>query len=270
MSVLVIGVILVVAGVAIGGAAFAMRRLRSGVDVDTGAAGGVLSYVSAAFAILLGFVIVFLLGQAMNARQAIGDEATAIGTAFDEAQLFPDGEEDIQYALICYSRAVTEREWDTLADGRSAPEADDTYRALIATYGDIDGSTDSVFQPGAATNSFVQIGGISTARETRIVAATSHIGPLMWVLLFGAAVLVLILLFVVTTAARPIIQALLLGFAGLFTAAMLALVLVLNSPFSEAGPLEPTLIEDNTERMVTLAPEAAAQPCSFDDESESS
>jgi hypothetical protein len=265
MSNPVIGLILVVMGLVVGGAAFAVRRFRPGVeDVDTSAAAGVLSYVAAAFGILLGFVIVFLLGQAMNARQATGDEATAIGTAFDEAQLFPDGEEDIQYALICYSRAVTEREWDALADGRSAPEADETYRALIATYGDIDGSTDSVFQPGAATNSFVQIGGISTARETRIVTAESPIGPLLLVLIIGAGVLVLALLFAVTTPARPIVQALLLGLAGLFTAAMLALVFVLNDPYSNAGPLEPTLIEDNTERMVTLAPEAAARPCSFD------
>jgi hypothetical protein len=61
-------------------------------------------------------------------------------------------------------------------------------------------------------------------------------------------------------------QALLLGAAGLFAAVLVMLVVVLNNPFAEGlGPVTPTLIENTTDRMVALAPDAAAEPCIFDE-----
>lgn len=267
MSEPAIGGVLVAVGLVVFGLVVLVRRVRPGVaQIDPGPPAAILSYIAAAFGVLVGFVIVFLLGQTGNARQAIGDEATSIGTAFDEAQLFPEGEPDIQHALICYSRAVSEEEWPELADGRSASEADDAYRALIAAYDDVDMSSGSGFQPAAATNSFVQIGSISTARETRLVAAQSGVGALMWGLLLGAGAFVLVLLFVVSISARPLAQAVLLGFAGVFTAVLLILVTVLSNPFQDGtGPLTSRLIDENTERMVAEAPEAAARPCAFDE-----
>jgi hypothetical protein len=263
---LTIGLLLVAVGAMVGAASFLVRRSRPGVaQVDPGPAAAVLSYVAAAFGVLIGFVIVFLLGQAANARQATGDEATSIGTAFDEAQLFPAAERDLQHALICYARSVSELEWPTLAIGMSSPATDEAYRELIGTYGAVEEPADGTFQPAAATNSFVQIGGISTARETRLVAAQFGVGPLLWVLLVGGAVLVLSLLFVASVAASPLGQAVLLGVAGMFTAVLLAMVVILGSPFREGtGPLTPRLIEENTERMVAIAPDAAAEPCSFE------
>jgi hypothetical protein len=269
MSQLEIGGLLVLVGVGALVAVLVIRRLRPGIEhLDTGPASSVLSYVAAAFGILVGFLIVFELGEATRARHATGDEATAIGTAFDEAQLFPESEADIQHALICYSRAVTEREWPALAEGRSAPEVDDAYRRLIAVYGEAGEPTDGTFQPAAATNSFVQIGTISTARETRIVTATSSPRALMWILLLGAAVFVLLLLFVVSVPARPVGQALLLGLASVFTTILLLLVFTLSRPFREgSGPVRPAAIEDTTARMVTLATDGD-RPCPFEDGSD--
>jgi hypothetical protein len=258
--------VLVAVGLGVFGLCLLIRRLWTDAgQIDTGPAAGILSYVAAAFGILLGFVIVFLLGQAANARQAIGDEATSIGTAFDEAQLFPAGEPDIQHALICYSKAVTEKEWPAMADHRSAPEADEAYRSLVATYGKVHEPADSTFQPAAATNSMVQIGNISTARETRLVTATSGLHPLAWGVLIGAAVFLLVLLFVVSVSARPLAQAVLLGWAGVFSAVLLLLALILSNPFRGGTDLlSPRLIEDNTARMVALAPDVASQACPFE------
>jgi hypothetical protein len=263
---LTIVLLIVAVGLATAGATLLGRRLWPRIDqADAAPSSAVLSYVAAAFGILVGFVIVFLLGQAANARQAIADEATSIGTAFDEAQLFPAGEPGIQRALICYSRAVTEREWPAMGNGGSAPEVDVAYRDLIAAYGEVREPTPSTFQPAAATNSFVQLGGISTARETRLVAAESGVGALLWSLLLGSAVFILAMLFLVSAAARPWAQAVLLGFAGAFTAVLLLIVLVLGRPFREGtGPLTSTLIDQNNERMIALAPDAAAEPCTFE------
>ena len=248
MSELTASTVLALVGGLIFATVLVVRRLRPGLrHVETGPASAVLSYVAAAFGILIGFLIVFLLGEATGARHATGDEATSIGTAFDEAQLFPASEPDLQHALICYSRAVTEREWPALAERRSAPEVDDAYRSLIAAYGAADEPTGGTFQAAAATNSFVQIGGISTARETRLVAAESHLGPLLWTVLVGAALLVLGLLSVVSMRARPVAQATLVCSAGVFTSVLLLLVVALNHPFHEGSRLlSPRPIEETT------------------------
>ena len=254
--------VLILAGVVVFGLALLVRRVRPSVtQLDTRPASALLSDVAAAFGILLGFIVVFLMGQSSAARQAIGDEATAIGTAFDEAQLFPEAEPQLQRALICYSIAVTE-EWSALAEGRASPEADDAYRELIAAYGEVQQQADGTFQPAAATNSFAQIGAISTARETRINAASFGIGPIAWIFLIGGAVFVLILLFVASTPAQPVSQGILLALAAMFTTLLLALVLLLNNPFSRWNRLlTPDLIEQTTDRMVAIAPEATSQPC---------
>jgi hypothetical protein len=266
MSGAALAVMIAVVGTVVFGISLLVRRAFPRVaELDPGPASSTLSYVAAAYGVLVGFAIVFLLGQVASARQAIGDEATSIGTAFDEAQLFPDGEPAIQHALICYSRAVTEREWPALADGRSAPEADQAYRELVETYGTVQEPTTGTFQPAAATNSFVQIGGISTARATRLVAAEVRVGPLMWSLLIGGALLAIGLIFLLTAKANPVGQAIFVGLAGIFTTVMLLIVLVLSHPFRDATTaLEPQLITENTTRMVTLAPGPAAEPCSFD------
>lgn len=266
MSQLTVGAVLGLVGVGAFTAVLVVRRRWPAVEhIDPGPATAVLSYVAAAFGILIGFLIVFLLGEATDARHAVGDEATAIGTAFDEAQLFPQSEPTMQHALICYSRAVTEKEWPALAKGRSAPEADDAYRRLIGAYGDVDENIDRTFQPAAATNSFVQLGAISTARETRIVTAQAGVRPILWIVLVGAAILVLVLLFVASLSARPLGQALLLGSAAVFTTVLLLLAVALARPFHRGtGPVTPHLIEDNTSRMVALAPDAAREPCPFD------
>jgi hypothetical protein len=258
-------VLMLLVGCAAFGVSLAIRTRRPGVEqIDSGPAAGVLGYVAAAFGFLVGFVIVFHLGLTGDARRATGDEATAIGTAFDEAQLFPEAEADLQHALICYSRSITEYEWEALAEGGGSIQADTAYRELIAAYGAVDEPFDRSFQAAAATNSFVQIGDISTARETRLVVAKSGIGPIMWVLMIGAAVFVLVLLFIVTSAARPVAQAVMLSMAAMFTMALLGMVVVFGSPFREGlGPVTPVLIEENTQRMVALAPGASEEPCSF-------
>lgn len=267
MNGLVLGLLLLLVGAVAFGLALLLRRAAPGVTrMDTGPASSTLSYVAAAYGVLVGFSIVFLLGQVASARSAIGDEATSIGTAFDEAQLFPESEPDLQRALICYSRAVVEREWSDLADGRSAPEADAAYRELIAAYGAADEPLDATFQPAAATNSFVQLGSISTARETRIVAAQVHIGPLMWTLLLGGGVLVVGLVFLLTASAGARGHATFVALAAMFTAVMLLLVVVLSHPFRDAtAALSPRPIAENLERMTSIAG-STDQPCPFEAE----
>jgi hypothetical protein len=264
VSTLGIALMMVVAGVVAFGLSLLVRRFVPRVDdLDPAPWSASLSYVAAAYGVIIGFSIVFLFGEYSSARQAVGDEATSIGTAFDEILLFPEDASEVQHALICYSRAVTELEWPALADGESAPEVDQAYKEIVLALGDVEQPADGTFQPAAATNTFGQVGNISTARETRLVAAEVH--SALWGLIIGGGALVVGILFVASGRASPLAQATLIGLSTAFTTVMVVIVFVLSSPYAEgAGRLTPELLEENTAYMEAEAPDVAALPCDGD------
>lgn len=237
---------------------------RVSIDIDPWSS--TLSYVATAYGVVVGFSIIFLFGEFSDSRNAVGNEATSIGTAFEEARLFPEDAPEIQHALLCYARAVPEYEWPALRDGESAPEVDEAYREIILALGEADQPADSTFQPAAATNIFVQVGNISTAREVRLVAASINVPDLMWALLWFGGVFVLGLIFVVTLRARPSVQAVLVGLSAMFTLVMIFIVIALSSPFAAgAGHVSPRLIEETAATMAAEIPDLADQPCAWAD-----
>ena len=243
------------------------RRAEHLGTLELGPWSSTLSYVATAYGVIVGFSIILLFGEFSDARAAVGDEATSIGTAFEEARLFPDGGEEIQHALVCYARAVPEYEWPALRDKTSAPEVDAAYRDLIESVGAVRGTEPTTFQPAAATNLMSQLGSISTARETRIVAAETQVPWLLWGFLVGGGLLVLALLFMVTLPASPGTQAGLVACAAVFTTALLLLVLGLSTPFSGgAGRVSPALIEQTSATMAAESPAIASLPCPVDAE----
>lgn len=236
------------------------------VSVDTEPWSSTLSYVATAYGVVIGFSIIFLFGEFSEARDAVGNEATSVGTAFEEARLFPDDAPQIQHALLCYARAVPEFDWPALRDGRSAPEVDDAYRDIILALGAAEQPAESTFQAAAATNIFVQVGNISTAREVRLVAASIQLPGLMWALLWCGGLFVLGMIFVVTLAARPPVQGALVSLSAMFTLVMILIVMALSTPFA-AGPgrVSPQLLEQTAATMAAEIPDLADQPCGSPD-----
>ena len=222
-----------------------------------------LSYVATAYGVVVGFSILFLFGQFADARQAVGDEATSIGTAFEQASLFPEGQMSIQRALICYGRAVPADDWPALAEhqGGSA-KVDVAYHNLVVSVGVGDQPAVGALHAATATNLASQIGSISTARETRIVAAESRLPGMLWALLIGGGTFVVISIFVVTLPATRITQAFLVSMAAEFTLVLLLIVVALSNPFAAGGGrVTPQLIEQTVAAMTSAAPPAITGPC---------
>ena len=230
-----VGILLLVGAVAFVLCRLARRIVEEKEEVDPAPWAATLSYVATAYGVVVGFSILFLFGVYSDARQAVGDEATSIGTAYEEAALFPDAGPGIQRALICYSRAVPEHDWPALQDHEGSPEVDAAFSDLVASLGPGDQPTTGALQSAAATNLVSQVGAISTARETRLVAAETHVPPLLWGLLFGGGLFVVGMIFVVTLAAGPNTQAALVGLSAIFTAVMFLIVLALSTPFASGG-----------------------------------
>ncbi len=254
-------VLLLAAGVVVGGICLVVRRTFPRLtDVDPAPWSSTLSYVATAYGVVVGFSILFLFGQFASAKAAVGDEATSIGTAFEQAALFPDAADGIQEALICYAQSVPEFDWPSMrADGVGAPQVDRTFSDLVASLGQGDQPTTGAINSGAATNMVSQIGSISTARETRLVTAETKVPTMLWLLLFAGAAFVVAIIFVVTLPATPRTQALLVGSSAMFTAVLILLVVALSRPYSSVGgAVTPRLIEETTSYMQSAAPDLAA------------
>lgn len=260
----VINVIIILgAGVVAALISLAIRRFAPQVEgLHTGSWSSTLSYVATAYGVIVGFSILLLFGAFADARFAVGDEATSIGTAFEEMKVFGDDGVPVQRALICYGRTAVEEDWPAMEQRSSSPEVDRAYAGIIEAVGGVDAPTSRTFQPAVTTNVMVQVGSISTAREARLVTASSGLGGVMWGLLWGGGLLVVVLIFAVTVPASPRSQAVLVGLAATFTAVMLLLVVALNNPFaSGAGRLSPALIEQTVTSMENELPAGASQPC---------
>lgn len=209
-----------------------------------------LSYVATAYGVLIGFSILLLFGQFADARHAVGDEATSVGTAFEQAALFPRSAPAVQSALVCYAESVIDYDWPAMRNRASAPEVDRAFAGLVQSLGVDDQPSVGALHSATATNLASQVGAISTARETRLVAAESEMPIMLWVLLIGGGLFVLVLIFVVTLPARPGTQASLVAAAASFTIMMLLLVAALSTPFAHgSGRVQPRLLTETVEAM---------------------
>lgn len=250
-------------GLVAAGIALLVRRAAPRLGTaDTGPWSATLSYVATAFGVVIGFSILYLFGAFADARGAVGDEATSIGTAFEEVRLFDDAAPHVQHALICYAKAASAYDWPAMREGGSAPEADAAYTDLVVSLRQAGPPPEGTFEAAAATNVLVQVGSVSTARETRLVAASTGLPVLMWGLVLGGGLLVVVLLFAVTLPAAPRTQAVLVGLAAAFTTVLVLLVAALNAPFAPGpGRLTPALIDQTVASMERSAPDLADRPC---------
>lgn len=246
--------LLVLLSVLVFGLSLLVRRRAHLDDVDTAPWAATLSYVATAYGVVVGFSILLLFGQFADARQAVGDEATSIGTAFEQAALFPGPAPEIQQALVCYAESASEDDWPAMRAGGSSPATDEAFAALVQSLGSDDEPATGALHAATATNLAAQVGNISTARETRLVAAEARVPTMLWGLLVGGGLFVILLIFVVTLPARPRTQAMLVATATAFTAVMLLLVFALSAPFSEGqGRVSPRLIDETVATMRSSA-----------------
>lgn len=239
-----------VAAISFGLCRLVRGRWRGLEAVDTGPWSATLGYVATAYGVVVGFSILLMFGQFADARHAVGDEATSVGTAFEEAALFPESGAGIQQSLVCYAEAVSTYDWPAMRAGDGAPEADAAFAGLVESLGKDDQPPVGALHSGTATNLVNQVGAISTARETRLVAAEASMPFMLWVLLIGGGLFVTVLIFMVTLAAPPTVQAGLVATAAVFTLIMIILVIALTAPFA-AGPgrVSPRLIDETVDTM---------------------
>jgi len=239
---LVIGILVVAVGLALGGLVLA-RRVEGGWWRDPGRAAGVLGAARGPFAVILAFVI-FVAFQGYNeARRDADQEASATRRLFKESDLL-EGliRPQIQASLICYARGVIALDWPAMRHGGDSKVVDDTVALLDDQFNIVHHSAVS----GPAIDAlFADAAAVDQARADRVAESGSEIpGPVWIVLVIGAlSVLTYVVLFA-DPAERFVSQAVMVGSVTVVMVGGLILVWFLSHPFrNQLGSIEPSAMQ---------------------------
>lgn len=217
----------------------------------------VLSFVSAAYGLLLGLLVVTAVGHFNDVRTEAQKEASSLIALYDTLNVYaPATRQPVQHELVCYMRSVVTDEWPSMADGNDL-EADRTLK-----YGDglraqlrslpTDGPPESSAYGRAA--SLVTDAGQS--RQRLLFLTAPEIPTVLWVMIYVGAFLVFFLL-ALHYSERPGGLVLVLGSVVLLMTVVVAVLSMLDQPFSFGVRVQPSQMRQAIE---LLTRGAAADP----------
>lgn len=81
--------------------------------------------------LLLAFTLVTVYQSFLRGQTAAADEARKVDHQFEVAQMLPEPQrQELMSAITCYAAAVESHEWDTMSQGRTAPEVSPWTRQI--------------------------------------------------------------------------------------------------------------------------------------------
>lgn len=190
-SVLLIGLIVLIAGGAVLSQKFVRRRypqLAQGEHNDvTKFTYGFIGFV---YAFFIGFVVSSMWGQISAADTAARSEGAAAVQMVRDLTVFEQADRDrVRESLLGYEQAAI-AEWTHANDARSA-EADRALSEVYTAYRQIQATTDN--QKTSLATSFSNLDAMSQARTARILTARADVGPPwpLWAVIFLTSAMVL-------------------------------------------------------------------------------
>jgi hypothetical protein len=271
---LIVPVLLVI--VATSAAITAMLLVRrnapdGGYFNDGDRAAGFFGVLATGFAVLLGFIVFLAFASHDQSRNGAEEEALLIAQQYETAQFFPDDViAELGGQLICYGRYVVRTEWPLMEDGELGDSLNPWALALFQTLEGVEPDANS--EQSAYDKWLDQTSDREQARQDRAHGAEGIIPATLWlVLLFGASLIFVFMLFFADSGERAVVQALLIGSVTAIMVTTLLLINALDNPFHEGiGGLRPVAMErtlDILEVQLADLGERAPLPCNDDGES---
>jgi hypothetical protein len=226
-----------------------------------------LSFVGAAYGLLLGLLLIFAVGHFDDVRNQAQQEASSLVTLFDTVSVYPpETSYPVQHDLTCYMGSIIHDEWPSMQRGGllESPRTlafGDRLRAELRSL-PINGPAQGTAYGRAAT----LIGDASGSRQRLLFLEAPEIPTALWVVIDVGAFLVFLLLAVHTYASRPAGRVWALGsVAALMTVAVAALAM-LDQPFGIGVRVQPDQMSHAVHLLLTGQPDplyrALVQPCS--------
>ena len=246
-------VILVVSlAVGIGVMLVVRRRAPGGSHFNDGdRAAGVFGVLATGFALLLGLVVVLAFTSYDDSRSGAETEAMLVRQQNETAMLMPVAKRDaLSGELVCYSRTVVAQEWTRMEEGAATPAINPWGIALFRTIRTVNPTSPA--EQAAYAKWLDQTSDREVARQARLHGSVGVIpGPLWFVLIASAAVIVAFMLLFADSDEPWFIQAALIGSVILVVVSSLLLIGVLDQPFSRGfGGVRPTAMAQTSKVLV--------------------
>ena len=221
-----------------------LDRLRTNNEV----AGFKFATVGVLYAVLLGFAVIVVWEKFSGAESDVAQEAGAVATIYRLADGIGVGPGTaLRDRLTGYLKAAIAEDWPAMEQGKASPVAtqalDGVYAALL-TYRPSDGR-------GTALLSEIlhQLDLVTQMRRARLVMASGIVPGIVWLVLFGGAVLTISFTFFFGTENLRA-QALMTGMLSVLIFSGLFVIIAIDHPFAGSVKVRPealsTVLEDFT------------------------
>ncbi|GGS07496.1 hypothetical protein GCM10010252_52890 [Streptomyces aureoverticillatus] len=206
-----------------------LSRLTDGTYNDM--VGVVLSMYAAIYGIILAFVVVAEWETLNDAERNVAAEATQTAEVVRAASAFPpEQERRVTDAVGAYVHAIVEKQWPLMRDGRpdpglTNPEVVGLYR-VFQEYEPKTEAEKVYYEQSVST-----LGDVAAARRTRLADAQQSLPPLLNVLIYGGALIMLPLTFLYGIKSLRAQLMFVVSVAALIGVSLL-LCLTLDHPFS--------------------------------------
>jgi len=226
------------------------------LDANNEIAGLNFTAVGVLYAVLLAFAIIVVWEKFSDAETTVGQEAGAAETIFRLSNGF-DAETgaDLRKALSRYLEVAVTVDWPAMNRGtmggktRSARQAlDDAYAALL--------KIDSAPGRKASVLSEImrQLDVISQARRARLIASAGTVPDVIWIILFGGAVLTIGFTFFFGMPSL-LAQTVMTGLLSVLIFSELLAIVAIDRPFSGIVKVEPQALANVLELYTANAKE---------------
>jgi Protein of unknown function (DUF4239) len=225
-----------------------LERLSTNNEV----AGFKFATIGVIYAVLLGFAVITVWGKWAEAETNVGIEAGAAVTVFRLANgLEGETSSALRERMSDYLRAAIAADWPAMQLGKGSPEV---TRALNRVYEAV-----LQYQPKDARGATVvaellrQLDLLGQARRARIVMAAGIVPTVVWLVLFGGAVVTIGFTFLFGTKNLRA-QIAMTGGLSLLIFSTLLVIIAIDHPFAGSVSVEPTSL------AVVLAEFGGANP----------
>ncbi len=207
---------------------------------DSQVAAGAFTVTGTIFAVMVGFVFLIAFQSYASARSSARTEAGATAALFHAADAFPDRERRrLQGDLICYSRAVVNDEWETMAEDSASGIVSGWESRLETAFESV--RPVGITASNAQQNWFEETDARRGARRARLAEADPFVPTSIWFLLViaGLAVVAYALYFADRRERRDS-QMLLVAAVTTVVSASLLTIAFLDSAYGDhAGAISP-------------------------------
>jgi Protein of unknown function (DUF4239) len=208
-------------------------RRRLGLEwlrTNNEVAGFKFATVGVIYAVLLGFAVITVWDKFSEAETTVSMEAGAAATILRLADgIDAQASASLRAGMIAYLHAAIAQDWPAMQFGRGSPDA---TRALGGAYAAL-----LQYQPadlkGAAlmTELLHQLDLVTQARRSRIVVSAGIVPGIVWIVLFGGAVITIGFTFLFGTK-NLYAQAVMTGALSMLIFSALLVIIAIDHPFS--------------------------------------